>query len=185
MKARTAQANQIRGLLTEYGMVLPQGIVHIEKMLSSMLADMHNALPGFLMQLFQTLLDNFSHLDQLAQEIENAIRRWHLANEESRRLEPIPGIGSLTATALVAPSVKQKHSTMSDSSQPGLVLFRDSTPLAVRSDYSASASAATPICASCSSTAAERSFVILTDTRDNTRAGSPTYLPAATRMSSL
>ncbi|SFC02227.1 IS110 family transposase [Collimonas sp. OK412] len=102
VKARTAQANQIRGLLTEYGMVLPQGIVHIEKMLPSMLADMHNALPGFLIQLFQILLDNFRHLDQLAQEIENAIRRWHLANEESRRLEQIPGVGPLTATALVA-----------------------------------------------------------------------------------
>jgi transposase len=102
VKARTAQANQIRGLLTEYGMVLPQGIVHIEKMLPSMLADMHNALPGFLIQLFQTLLDNFRHLDQFAQEIENAIRRWHLANEESRRLEQIAGIGPLTATVLVA-----------------------------------------------------------------------------------
>jgi len=38
----------------------------------------------------------------LRKEIENAIRRWHLANEESRRLEQNPGIGPLTATALVA-----------------------------------------------------------------------------------
>lgn len=102
VKARMAQANQIRGLLTEYGMVLPQGIVHLEKMLPSMLADAHNALPGFLIQLFQTLLENFRHLDRLAQEIENAIRRWHLTSEESRRLEQIPGVGPLTATALVA-----------------------------------------------------------------------------------
>ena len=46
MKARTAQANQIRGLLSEFGIVIPQGISHITKRLPSILEDAENDLPG-------------------------------------------------------------------------------------------------------------------------------------------
>ena len=46
IKARTAQANQIRGLLAEYGFILPQGITHIGKHVPELLEDSENGLPG-------------------------------------------------------------------------------------------------------------------------------------------
>ena len=55
VKARTAQANQIRGLLAEYGIVIPQGIGHIAKRLPEILEDGENDLPGAFRQLLQRL----------------------------------------------------------------------------------------------------------------------------------
>jgi transposase len=51
VKARTAQANQIRGLLAEYGIVIPVGIDNIVKRLPYILEDGENNLPGVFRQL--------------------------------------------------------------------------------------------------------------------------------------
>ncbi|MGR0140758.1 IS110 family transposase, partial [Pseudomonas sp. MD332_8] len=59
VKARTAQANSIRGLLGEFGVVLPQGIRHIVERLPDILEDHENALPGSLRQLMQRLMEHF------------------------------------------------------------------------------------------------------------------------------
>ena len=53
VKARTAQANQIRGLLAEFGIVIPQGIRHIAKQLPDIIEDADNGLPG----VFRDLID--------------------------------------------------------------------------------------------------------------------------------
>ena len=49
VKARTAQANQIRGLLSEFGITIPQGIGHITPRLPEILEDAENELPGRLL----------------------------------------------------------------------------------------------------------------------------------------
>src|ERR1035441_11124604 len=46
VKARTAQANQIRGLLIEFGLIIPQGIAHIAKRVPELIEDASNELPG-------------------------------------------------------------------------------------------------------------------------------------------
>jgi len=46
VKARTAQANQIRGLLAEYGIIIPQGIKNIRKLMPEILEDSNQSLPG-------------------------------------------------------------------------------------------------------------------------------------------
>jgi transposase len=102
VKARTAQANQIRGLLGEYGLVVPQGIAHINTRAPSLIEDATNELPGIFRQLIARLLDHLKVLDQQVDEIEMQIRAWHRSSEASQRLEKIPGIGPITATALVA-----------------------------------------------------------------------------------
>ena len=58
VKARTAQANQIRGLLAEFGIVIPQGIGHIAKRLPEILEDGENGLPGMMRQLLERLGEN-------------------------------------------------------------------------------------------------------------------------------
>jgi transposase len=102
VKARTAQANQIRGLLCEYGIVIPQGIGHIAKRLPEILEDGENDLPGQFRVLLQRLGEHLKELDRQACELELQIQTWHQENEASRKLAAIPGIGPITASALVA-----------------------------------------------------------------------------------
>jgi transposase len=102
VKARTAQGNQIRGLLMEYGISLPQGLSHIAKRLPGILEDGENELPGVFRQLLQRLVDHLQVLDRQVQELEAQIQVWHQHNEASRKLAGIPGIGPITASALVA-----------------------------------------------------------------------------------
>src|SRR6202521_2135217 len=52
VKARTAQANQMRGLLAEFGIVIPKGIAHLAKRIPEILEDGENGLPGPRRQLF-------------------------------------------------------------------------------------------------------------------------------------
>jgi transposase len=102
VKARTAQANQIRGLLAEYGIAIPQGISHIATHLPDILEDGENGLPGVFRQLIVRLGAHLKELDRQVQELELQIQVWHRANEASRQLAQIPGIGPITASALVA-----------------------------------------------------------------------------------
>src|SRR5690606_10600801 len=57
IKARTAQANQIRGLLAEYGLVVPQGISHIRQRVPALIEDATNELPGMFRGLIDRLID--------------------------------------------------------------------------------------------------------------------------------
>lgn len=102
VKARTAQANQIRGLLTEYGITIPQGIVHITKRIPEILEDGNNELPGVFRQLLKRLGEHLKELDRQATELDEQIQAWHRKSEASKKLARIPGIGPLTASALIA-----------------------------------------------------------------------------------
>lgn len=102
IKARTAQANQIRGLLAEYGLVVPQGISHIRQRVPALIEDATNELPGTFRALIDRLLDHLKRLDQQVDEIEAQIKAWYRSNEACQRLGQVPGIGPLTATAMVA-----------------------------------------------------------------------------------
>ena len=102
VKARTAQANQIRGLLGEFGLIIPKGICHIAQRVPELLEDASNELPVVLRQLIDRLTRHLKELDQQVRELEREILAWHRNSDLSRKLEQIPGIGPLAATALVA-----------------------------------------------------------------------------------
>ena len=102
VKARTAQANQIRGLLAEFGITIPQGIGHIATSLPEILEDGENELPGRFRLLLQRLGDHLKEMDRQVTELEREITLWHRENEASRKLAQMPGIGPITASALSA-----------------------------------------------------------------------------------
>ena len=102
VKARTAQANQIRGLLAEFGIVIAKGIGHIAKRLPEILEDGENGLPGIMRELIERLGENLKQMDKQVGELERQIKLWHRENDQSRKLEAIAGIGPITASALVA-----------------------------------------------------------------------------------
>lgn len=102
VKARTAQANQIRGLLMEYGIIIPQGIVNVRKKTPEVLEDAENELPGIFRQLLERLTAHLKELDLQVKALDSQIEVCHKANETSIKLAKIPGVGPITASALVA-----------------------------------------------------------------------------------
>ncbi|MDN8618765.1 IS110 family transposase [Variovorax ginsengisoli] len=100
--ARTALTNQIRGLLAEFGLVVPQGISHVCSKVPELIEDASNELPGTFRLLIQRLLNHLKELDRQVSELEAQIKTSHRNSEASRKLEKIPGIGPITASALVA-----------------------------------------------------------------------------------
>ena len=100
--ARTAQSNQLRGLLAEFGLVIPKGIRNLEAKIPEILENAENGLPGTSRELFSRLFGHFRDLDCQVVELEGQIRAWHRQSAASRRMEAVPGIGPLTASALVA-----------------------------------------------------------------------------------
>ena len=102
VKARTAQGNQIRGLLSEFGIVIPQGIRSVMKQMPEILEDGENGLPGTMRNLLERLTENLQEMDRQVDELEKQIMLWHRENEASRRLAEIGGIGPITASAIVA-----------------------------------------------------------------------------------
>jgi len=102
VKERTAQANAIRGLLSEFGIVIAQGIRQIAVRLPEILEEADNGLPASFRRLIQRLGEHLQELDRQATELEKEIQDWHRGNADSRRLSQVPGIGPITASALVA-----------------------------------------------------------------------------------
>jgi transposase len=81
---------------------MPVGIRCIENKLPEILEDAENGLSGASRALFARLFKHFRTLDRQVEELEREINAWHRENVASQRLQRIPGIGPLTASALVA-----------------------------------------------------------------------------------
>ena len=99
---RTAVVNQIRGLLLERGITLRKGRRHVDRALPGILEDADKRLYGALRLLLAQLK---LELEQMALRIEEAdavIEKTTQENDACRRLVAIPGIGPVTATALIA-----------------------------------------------------------------------------------
>ncbi|MGH8525791.1 MAG: IS110 family transposase [Gammaproteobacteria bacterium] len=102
VKHRTAQSNQIRGLLGEFGIVVPRGMGKLFESLPRILDDSANGLPDLMRQLLVRLRDHLRLLDEQVGELDRQIQLCHRQDERSRRQAAIPGIGPITATALAA-----------------------------------------------------------------------------------
>lgn len=99
---RTAVINQIRGLLLERGITVRKGRRYIDEALPGILEEADAKLSGTLRLLLAQLK---LELDQLALRLEEAealIEQTVQESEACQRLDAIPGIGSVTATAVVA-----------------------------------------------------------------------------------
>jgi transposase len=98
---RTAQVNQIRGLLMEFGVIYPKGIAANNK-IPELLDNAKNGIPDRARQLFWRLYEYLLELNTQIKSVDGQIKAWHRESPESQRLQRIPGIGPLTASAIVA-----------------------------------------------------------------------------------
>lgn len=99
---RTAQVNQIRGLLAEYGVIIPQGRAHVGPCLAEILENAENGLSALFRASLQGLADERRHLDARVAAYDAQIAALARESEPAQRLMTIPGIGPLVATALIA-----------------------------------------------------------------------------------
>jgi len=99
---RTAQANQIRGFLAEYGVVVAKGIGNLRRALPELLEDGQSELTPMFRELLGELREELLRLDRRVADYDAHIAALSRQSEPCRRLMTIPGIGPLSATALVA-----------------------------------------------------------------------------------
>lgn len=102
VSSRTQLANQIRGLLMEYGIVLPQHVGQLRRGLPMILEDASNELTAFGRRLFASLYDELLALEEKIETVEQKVRSVFEASEPCQRIAAVEGIGPVTATALVA-----------------------------------------------------------------------------------
>jgi len=100
--ARSSLACEIRGLLGEYGIVIPKGIRELAKALPDILADSENQLTLFTRDLLQDLLSEFSDLTEKVKKYTQRVEAIHQNHPVARRLTTIPGVGPMAATAILA-----------------------------------------------------------------------------------
>jgi len=125
IRERTALANRIRGLLAEFGLIIPQGIHHLARRMPEILEDADNELSDPMRALLARLLEHLQELNRQAQELEAQIIAWHRNNELSRKLEAVPGIGEAHSGALGAAERigrQQDMTTENDAATPSQTL---------------------------------------------------------------
>ncbi|GHC28331.1 Transposase IS116/IS110/IS902 family protein [Aidingimonas halophila] len=100
MYQRTAKANQIRGLVGEYGLVAPVGVGQLRAILPRWLEDAENGLTDAFCVLLAGLAEDLRHLDERITTITARIEQQVQADPVATRLMTLRGVGPLTASAL-------------------------------------------------------------------------------------
>lgn len=109
MRHRKAKANQIRGLVAEYGIVAPKTLVPLRRAIPDWLEDAENGLSVVFRELLYGLWQDFQHLEHRVKALDKQIEAMSETQPEAKRLKQLRGIGPLTATALVAQFGDGRH----------------------------------------------------------------------------
>lgn len=102
VEERTALVNRVRGLLTEYGVVVGVGLDRLRRALPEMLEDGANGISGLAREVFADAADQLRELDARIAAYDRRIAALARASEPVQRLMKLESVGPVTATALVA-----------------------------------------------------------------------------------
>ena len=102
MSQRNAKANQIRGLVAEYGIVAPQQMLSLRRAVPAWLEDAGNGLSTCFRTLLHDLWMDLQHLHERLAKLDRQIEQMAKDNPVTRRLQQLRGVGPMVATALVA-----------------------------------------------------------------------------------
>ena len=109
IKRRTAMVNQVRGLLSERGIVINQGIHQVRKQLPELLEDAENSLTLISRTAFAEQYERLLQIDEEIQVHDKKINQLCQANELSKRFMDVPGVGPMTATIVAADLGEAQH----------------------------------------------------------------------------
>jgi len=99
---RTSKANQLRGLVAEYGLVAPQQLARLRAAVPVWLEDAENGLTSRFRELLNGLWDDLKTLDRRVAELDREIDVIAQSDPVAKRLQQLRGVGPMVATALVA-----------------------------------------------------------------------------------
>jgi transposase len=102
IKWRTALANEIRGLLGEYGIVVAKGIGPLRRQLPIILENGETQLSDLFREMLGEMAERFKLVDQRIRQYDLKVEQVFRQDERCQRLAKVEGVGSLIATALVA-----------------------------------------------------------------------------------
>ena len=102
VRQRTMLINALRGHCGEFGIVAAQGAPKVSDLIEVIEDPGDERVPTLAREALGSLIDQLRMAQVQILGLENKLKAWHRANEASRRLETIPGVGVITATALVA-----------------------------------------------------------------------------------
>jgi transposase len=102
VKQETMLADLIRGCLGEFGVVAPLGIRRVSELVAIVRGEADRRIPPEARGAMSVAANQLCDLQTRIKEIERAIRAWHKSNDASRRLATIPGVGTITASAIAA-----------------------------------------------------------------------------------
>lgn len=106
IKQRTQIANALRALFAEYGAATKVGVTHTVQLAERLIQEEPNSIPAHGLKVAKILLEQFYALQRQALDLEDILHAWHKDDEMSSRLTTIPGVGLITATALVALTIE-------------------------------------------------------------------------------
>ncbi len=102
VKQETMLVNLMRGCLGEFGIVAPLGVRRVAELVAVVRDEADDRLPPEARLAMATVAEQLEDLQRRTRALEAAILRWHRQNEASRRLATIPGVGPISASAVVA-----------------------------------------------------------------------------------
>src|SRR5213080_83108 len=104
---RLARAQRVmRGHLAEFGVIAPQGLRNVGKLIAIVRDQTDARLPDLARQVLQVLAAQIEQLEAAVAAIEKQLMAWHKSNPVSQRLASVPGIGPIIATAIAATVVE-------------------------------------------------------------------------------
>ena len=101
MRTRTARINTVRGLLREFGYVIPTGADHLVPGGMELIEDADVVIPSVVREMFHQVCGEIRALESRMRSVEQELKTLARQMPEVARLTSIPGIGLLTATAMV------------------------------------------------------------------------------------
>ncbi len=102
VRQRTMLINALRGHCGEFGIVVAQGAPKVAELIEVIGDPEDERIPTLAREALGSLVDQLRMTQIQILGLEKKLMTWHRTNEASRRLEAIPGVGVITATALVA-----------------------------------------------------------------------------------
>jgi transposase len=151
IRQQTSVSNAIRARLAEFGVTAPVGRKGIEELLHVIADPSDNRIPGVVRACLAALGSQLLSLKKQILDFDRMILAWHRSNQTNKRLNCIPGVGPLLATALVSSVADPKafRSARNFSAWIGLVPKQHSSG-GVGTGSAVSANRETDICAACS-----------------------------------
>lgn len=102
IRQRTMLINALRAHLAEFGIAVAQGRAGVATLIAFVEDDEHDLIPAIARDGLLAVADQLRAAHERVDMIEDKILIWHRSNEQSRRLETIPGVGPITASAIAA-----------------------------------------------------------------------------------